>query len=39
MQPYYFPEIKRGLDGKLDSYFDYRIKDTDEAIAHAMPRS
>lgn len=34
MQPYYFPQIKRGLDGKLDGYFDYRIKDTDEAIAH-----
>jgi hypothetical protein len=34
MQPYYFPQIKRSLDGKLDGYFDYRIKDTDEAIAH-----
>jgi hypothetical protein len=35
MQPYYFPEIKRDLSGRLDGYFDYRIKDTDEAVAHA----
>jgi hypothetical protein len=44
MQPYYFPEVRKrlddgsetsqGLGGKLDGYFDYRIKDTDEAIAH-----
>ncbi|HEY6423482.1 MAG TPA: hypothetical protein VIY28_09605 [Pseudonocardiaceae bacterium] len=33
MQPYYFPVIK-GLGNRLDGYFDYRIKDTDEAIAH-----
>ena len=34
MQPYYFPEIKQNPNGTLDGYFDYRIKDTDEAVAH-----
>ncbi|MBV8542027.1 MAG: hypothetical protein JO364_00545 [Pseudonocardiales bacterium] len=34
MQPYYFPQIRRGPGGRLDGYFDYRIKDTDEAVAH-----
>ncbi|MGH3763589.1 MAG: hypothetical protein ACRDS0_25915 [Pseudonocardiaceae bacterium] len=33
MQPYYFPQIKR-FGNTLDGYFDYRIKDTDEAVAH-----
>ncbi|MGH3428421.1 MAG: hypothetical protein ACRDQZ_12780, partial [Mycobacteriales bacterium] len=33
MQPYYFPQI-RGFGRILDGYFDYRIKDTDEAVAH-----
>ncbi|MGH3770863.1 MAG: hypothetical protein ACRDRW_05625 [Pseudonocardiaceae bacterium] len=33
MQPYYFPQVK-GFGNILEGYFDYRIKDTDEAIAH-----
>jgi hypothetical protein len=30
---YYFSQIS-GLGRRLDGYFDYRIKDTDEAITH-----
>lgn len=33
MQPYYFPKVT-GFGRQLDGFFDYRIKDTDEAIAH-----
>jgi len=34
MQPYYFPEITQDPNGNLEGHFDYRIKDTDEAVAH-----
>jgi hypothetical protein len=33
--PYYFPDIVRNADGSLTGYFDYRPKDTDEAITVA----
>ncbi|HSZ28542.1 MAG TPA: hypothetical protein VK784_02145, partial [Pseudonocardiaceae bacterium] len=35
MSPYYFPDIVRNSDGSLTGYFDYRPKDTDEAIVAA----
>lgn len=36
MQPYYFPFVTRAGDGRgLLGYFDYRPKDTDEAIVAA----
>jgi hypothetical protein len=35
MAPYYFPDIVRGADGSLTGYFDYRPKDSEEAIAVA----
>src|SRR5713101_3431738 len=35
MQPYYFPFIS-GLGSHLQGYFDWRPKDTDEAIAAAF---
>jgi len=34
MQPYYFPFIT-GSGLNLDGYFDYRVKDQDEALVHA----
>ena len=34
MQPYYFPLIT-GSGQSLDGYFDYRVKDQDEALVHA----
>ncbi len=34
MQPYYFPFIT-GTGNNLDGYFDYRVKDQDEAVIHA----
>ncbi|WP_425148582.1 hypothetical protein [Deinococcus sp.] len=34
MQPYYFPLIT-GSGQTLDGYFDYRVKDQDEALVHA----
>ena len=33
MQPYYFPVIS-GTDNALEGYFDYRVKDHDEALVH-----
>jgi hypothetical protein len=33
--PYYFPDVVRNADGTLTGYFDYRPKDTDEAITVA----
>ena len=35
MQPYYFPFVVPGPHGTLLGYFDYRPKDTDEAIVAA----
>jgi hypothetical protein len=35
MSPYYFPDIVRNSDGTLTGYFDYRPKDTDEAVESA----
>jgi hypothetical protein len=35
MSPYYFPFITRNTDGTLTGYFDYRPKDTDEAVVSA----
>jgi hypothetical protein len=35
MSPYYFPHIERNADGTLTGYFDYRPKDTDEALVVA----
>ncbi|HXW44237.1 MAG TPA: hypothetical protein VEL03_05595 [Streptosporangiaceae bacterium] len=35
MSPYYFPFVQREADGSLLGYFDYRPKDTDEAIVAA----
>jgi hypothetical protein len=35
MSPYYFPDVVRNRDGSLTGYFDYRPKDTDEAIVAA----
>ncbi|GAA4016147.1 hypothetical protein GCM10022631_30610 [Deinococcus rubellus] len=34
MQPYYFPFIQ-GQGQNLTGYFDYRVKDQDEAVIHA----
>ena len=36
MQPYYFPVIN-GHGNHLQGYFDWRPKDTDEAVAAAFP--
>ncbi|HTX00329.1 MAG TPA: hypothetical protein VMD59_16230, partial [Acidimicrobiales bacterium] len=33
--PYYFPFVVRNADGSLTGYFDYRPKDTDEALVSA----
>lgn len=35
MSPYYFPDVVRNADGSLTGYFDYRPKDTEEAITVA----
>jgi hypothetical protein len=35
MSPYYFPDVVRNSDGSLTGYFDYRPKDTEEAITVA----
>jgi hypothetical protein len=35
MSPYYFPHIEAGAGGTLVGYFDYRPKDTDEALVVA----
>jgi hypothetical protein len=35
LAPAYFPHIVRNADGSLTGYFDYRPKDTDEAIVVA----
>jgi hypothetical protein len=35
MAPYYFPDVVRNADGSLTGYFDYRPKDTEEAITVA----
>jgi hypothetical protein len=35
MAPYYFPDVVRNPDGSLTGYFDYRPKDTEEAITVA----
>ena len=35
MSPYYFPDVVRNTDGSLTGYFDYRPKDTEEAITVA----
>jgi hypothetical protein len=35
LAPAYFPHIVRNADGSLTGYFDYRPKDTDEAIVAA----
>jgi len=35
MSPYYFPDVVRNPDGSLTGYFDYRPKDTEEAITVA----
>jgi hypothetical protein len=35
MAPYYFPDVVRNSDGSLTGYFDYRPKDTEEAITVA----
>jgi hypothetical protein len=35
MSPYYFPFVTRDWHGTLTGYFDYRPKDTDEAIVAA----
>jgi hypothetical protein len=35
MSPYYFPFVARGPGGTLTGYFDYRPKDTDEAVVAA----
>jgi hypothetical protein len=35
MSPYYFPHIEAGAGGTLTGYFDYRPKDTDEALVVA----
>ena len=35
MAPYYFPDVVRNSDGALTGYFDYRPKDTEEAITVA----
>ncbi|GGR35268.1 hypothetical protein [Deinococcus ruber] len=37
MQPYYFPLIT-GSGQTLDGYFDYRVKDQDEALVHATSK-
>jgi hypothetical protein len=35
MPPYYFPHIERNSSGGLTGYFDYRPKDSDEAVVVA----
>ncbi len=35
MSPYYFPFVVRNSDGTLTGYFDYRPKDTNEALVTA----
>jgi hypothetical protein len=35
MSPYYFPFVSRGPGGTLTGYFDWRPKDTDEAVVAA----
>jgi hypothetical protein len=35
MSPYYFPFVTRSAAGTLTGYFDYRPKDTDEAVVAA----